>query len=74
MFLSKEPAFVTLFFIYLYLIYNDVLVSDVQQSDSVTHTHTHTHTLFFNGSFNMIPFCFYYFFSPFGHTTWNVGS
>ena len=43
MFLSKEPAFVTLFFIYLYLIYNDVLVSDVQQSDSVTHTHTHTH-------------------------------
>ena len=58
-FLSVEPAFI-LFFIYLDLIYNDVLVSDVQQSDSVTHSHIHV--LFFNGSFDMIPFCFIYLF------------
>ena len=26
------------------MIYNGVLVSDVQQSESIIHTHTHTHT------------------------------
>ena len=31
-------------FIGVYLIFKFVLVSGVQQSESVTHTHTHTHT------------------------------
>ena len=31
-------------FIEVHLIYNAVLISAIQQSDSVTHIHTHTHT------------------------------
>ena len=62
-FICRTSIYFILFFIYLDLIYNDVLVSDVQQSDSVTHSHIHV--LFFNGSFNMIPFRFIYLFTYF---------
>ena len=36
--------FVYLFIIEEWFIYNVVLITAVEQSDSVMHTHTHTHT------------------------------
>jgi len=41
------------------LIYNVVLVSGVQQSESITHTHTHTHIYIYT--------LFFRFFSHIGH-------
>ena len=39
--------FVYLFIIEEWFIYNVVLITAVEQSDSVMHTHTHTHIFFF---------------------------
>ena len=45
--LSILTCFCTNFFFFeVQLIYNAVLITAVQQSDSAIHTHTHTHSFF----------------------------
>ena len=44
---SWGVLFVYLFIIEERFIYNVVLITAVEQSDSVMHTHTHTHTYIF---------------------------